>query len=184
MKNKTYFAVILLCNGHNEFTCLDENENPVLFATRKDAWKDIADAQISTLQSFIDGMKDVYDENENESYLPLFDLDYCVVEVTMKGRTIFAIADDGEEMKFTAVKGTKFNIEAADENRKYLYEDLTAEIRSAHSRSVISDNALEKMWASSWDEKDNRGVWRKEFFEEAKVGDVYDDNTYRLTRTA
>lgn len=184
MKSKTYFAVIVLCYGHNEFTNTDENENPVLFSTRKDAWKDIADSQILTLQSFLDGMKDVDEENENESYFPLFELEYSVVEVTLKGRTISGIADDGEELKFTAVKGTKFTIEVADQNRKYLYEDLTAEILNANSRSVITDKSLEKMWADHWDEKDKNDVWRKDFFEEAKVGDIYDDNIYRLVRTA
>jgi hypothetical protein len=184
MENKTYFAVILLCHGHNEFTNKDENENPVLFSNRKDAWKDIADTQMSTLQSFMDGMKDVDDEQENESYLPMFELDYSVVEVTMTDRTIRGTADDGEEMKFTAAKSTKFWIEPEGQDRKYLYEDLTAEEVNAYSRNIITDRVLEKMWADNWDEKDKHGLWRKEFFEEAEVGDVYNDGIYKLIRTA
>jgi len=79
------YCVFLETISDPEFTCNDENNNPWIFTSEVDAWKNIAEDKIIELTQVILGQRE-YDET-------LFDFDMNVVEVRLVGREIIGVTD-------------------------------------------------------------------------------------------
>jgi hypothetical protein len=175
-KEEKYFAVVLLCIGDPEFTCKDDNGNPILFTSRKEAWRDIADTKIEELKSFLDGMKEV--DDDDESYAGIFDLDYAVCEVTRVGTTITGFADECE-LEHTCKKGAEFTVMVESTSELYLHEDLTG--RDTYPRNVTGAK-LRRIYKDNTDDQSNDGIRIEDFLNEAKHGDAWEDESDRYTR--
>jgi hypothetical protein len=175
-KEEKYFAVVLLCIGDPEFTCKDDNNNPILFTSRKEAWKDIAETKIQELKSFLDGMKEVNDDDE--SYAGLFDLDYTVCEVRREGTTIIGFADDCE-LEHASENGTEFTVVFASTIALYIHEDLTGRNRNPKN---VTGTKLKRIYKDNTDDQSIHGVRIEEFLNEAQPGDKWEDESDRYTR--
>lgn len=88
--NKTYYAVALIFSGNDEFTAKDENENPTLFTSHIEAWKDIADDQTTILTQFLNGEREL--ENTD------FEQTMYVVGVKIENGIMYAISLDTDEL--------------------------------------------------------------------------------------
>lgn len=67
------YAIVLETIGSPEYNCTDENNNPTLFYTETDAWREVADFAVMALTEFIEGRR--------EFDMELFEPDMHVIAV-------------------------------------------------------------------------------------------------------
>lgn len=101
-ENKIYFAMIVETLGGPELTCKDENENPWLFLSEKDCWKEIVDSKMIELNEFM--------LDRREFDISIFENDLYPIEVRVEGNWIVGNSD-GEILRHQITKGTKINFE-------------------------------------------------------------------------
>lgn len=82
--SNTYYAIVLETIDSPEFTYKDANENPCLFKTELDAWKEIADGMICKLSAFIKGDYPLREE--------IFERDEFVIPVQIQDGNIIGEA--------------------------------------------------------------------------------------------
>lgn len=97
-----YYATIIETLGGPEFTCMDENENPWIFLSKKAAWRDIVDSKICELNQFLKGEKELTD--------CIFDNDLYPIEVKIDGNLIIGRIDD-VVLVHEIVQGTDLSFE-------------------------------------------------------------------------
>jgi len=84
------YAIAIETIGSPEFTCKDENENPHLYKSETDAWKEIADDMIIELEAFRSGRVE-------KDYAPFEGTDEFVVAVKIEDGKIIAVSDEVDE---------------------------------------------------------------------------------------
>jgi hypothetical protein len=105
IEGRTFYAVVLETISSPEFTCTDDNGNPWLFRSEKDAWKDIADSMIMGLTEFIEGRRGFHETD--------FQTDMHVIAVTIADGRIVG-ESDGYDLVHEIVKGTEINFEGTE----------------------------------------------------------------------